>query len=184
MSATNYQFYRTHPEAIEQVVAAANITNQCTVLEPSAGEGHLVDAVLWRYPRRVVAVELCEVRHQILRQRYAHRFDVHTVCHDFLQTAWTDRFDRVVMNPPFNTEDGCPGEAAHVLHAYAAALKPGGVLTAIVTPRFLTAAHDEPPLNHRIRELVAGVFTPLPHNDAVGATRQTVLIRLEKPHAP
>jgi hypothetical protein len=93
------------------------------VLEPSAGTGSLVGAVLEVRPNaEVVAVE-----------QHATLAALVPGCHcvDFLRTSplggALGTFDAVIMNPPFSKGQ----DAKHVLHAYGF-LRRGGVLVAIM----------------------------------------------------
>jgi SAM-dependent methyltransferase len=114
------------------MVALADIEPGSEVLEPSAGTGRLLDALIcsngtdWNGAQisRLVAVELNGDLAQRLRQTYA--------CADVRQKDFLacngdlGKFDRVLMNPPFQNGD----DIRHIQHAVAM-LKPGGLLVAI-----------------------------------------------------
>jgi predicted RNA methylase len=120
------QFF-TPPALAQQVVEMADVYGR-TVLEPSAGRGALVRAALSGYAARVVAVE----RDAKLAEELtgATRAVVH--CANFLtrgaEDFERDRFDRIVMNPPFSRRQ----DIAHVMHALSL-LAPGGKLVAIMS---------------------------------------------------
>lgn len=121
-------FFPTPPALADRVVEEADIREGDLVLEPSAGKGDLIEAVLRRQPRcHVVAVERVWTLTAILREKFEHVKVEDPM--DFIewagQFAWPT-FDRVVMNPPFEKGQ----DADHVQAAYAL-LKPGGTLVSI-----------------------------------------------------
>jgi hypothetical protein len=120
----SYQYYPT-PEAVKQLVDDLTQSEQYhSVLEPSAGQGHLIKDM----QGQINCVEICPINQLILE---AKRYNV--VDNDFLKFAKSTykRYDRVVMNPPFSE-----GRAEkHVKTAYSL-LKDGGVLVAVVPASF------------------------------------------------
>lgn len=113
----SHQFYPT-PEALgRRAVELAQVGPDHTCLEPSAGIGSLAELMP---VARTACVEVSELHCEVLR---AKGFTVH--CRDFLST--TGRFDRIVMNPPFDQGRW----RAHLEHA-ATQLKAGGRLVAIL----------------------------------------------------
>lgn len=92
----SHQFYPT-PEIVAQAAAdAAEIGDTHTVLEPSAGHG---DLAAFLPKDRTHCVEISQLRCSVLRAR-----GFATECADFL--AWAparpERYERIVMNPPFS----------------------------------------------------------------------------------
>jgi len=105
------------------------------VLEPSAGEGALIWALMDSARQgsamlEVVAIELNPTRAKALRMAGLCEGGRHQVIEaDFLEVV-PERiglFDRIVMNPPFDRQN----DIAHVVHA-ARFLAPGGKLIAIM----------------------------------------------------
>lgn len=115
-----HQFYPT-PEALAtRAVELAQIGPDDVCLEPSAGTAGLADLM----PKdRTRCIEVSELRCSILS---AKGFTM-VSCADFLTLPAQQRYDRVVMNPPFDRGQW----QAHVEHA-AASLKPYGRLVAIL----------------------------------------------------
>lgn len=118
----SHQFYPT-PESVGAVaVEMADIGPEHSVLEPSAGHGHLADLL----PKdRTTCVEISPLHCQILRAKgYT---DV--VEGDFIlwSASCGKRFDRIVMNPPFDQ-----GRAKMHAEAAYSILNPGGVLTSVL----------------------------------------------------
>lgn len=140
-------FYTPDADA-ERMVDLADIEPGHVCVEPSAGKGALVDAMLRRQPAAIVALDV-DVHHvQHLRGKYREiqpsgaRVIVEQC--DFLElgplpTAEPDVYrlgvvppaDRIVMNPPFR--DG--QEVSHVKQAYRL-LRRGGVLVTVVSGAF------------------------------------------------
>lgn len=113
-----HQFYPTPESLAERVVAAADIEEHHTVLEPSAGLGALVRAIP---SAALTCVEVSDTHCAVLRELGV------TVEHaDFLK--WRGGlFDRIIMNPPFDQGRW----QAHVEHA-ASMLDNDGVLVAVL----------------------------------------------------
>lgn len=114
-----HQFYPTPDELAEHVVTMAEIESHHTVLEPSAGQGGLVDHIDDK--QRIQCVEYSEIHCEILRSKG------YNVDHcDFLNFN-RPIYDRIIMNPPFSE-----GRAKlHLEHAVKQ-LAPGGKLVAIL----------------------------------------------------
>lgn len=96
------------------------------VLEPSAGRGHLLSALIesekyrWRNPiGRVDVIEINVEHHPVLREKGFHVVDV-----DFLNHRSSISYDAIIMNPPFRNG------VDHVLHAWD--LLKDGELVAII----------------------------------------------------
>lgn len=93
----SHQFYPTPERLAKLAVDLAEIQPEHLCLEPSAGNGNLLQYL----PERAEAVEVSSLRCEILRARFkaAH---IHEA--NFLEWAVAagGRFDRIVMNPPFD----------------------------------------------------------------------------------
>lgn len=116
----SHQYYPTPERLAYEVVELAEINDQDTVLEPSAGQGHIADML----PKdRTTCVELAPLHCKVLA---AKGFRCHQA--DFLEWANTARsYTKIVMNPPYSK-----GRALHHLEAAASCLAPGGRLVAIL----------------------------------------------------
>ncbi|MFA5266219.1 MAG: methyltransferase [Opitutaceae bacterium] len=134
------QFFPTPPGIADRVARLARVEVGHRVLEPSAGTGMLIAALdrpTTYYD--LVAVELDPVRSSGLKRSFS---SINVRCCDFLTCGdELGRFDRIVMNPPF--ERGA--DIKHIEHALRF-LRPGGRLVAICANgprqrnRFLDAA--------------------------------------------
>ncbi len=121
-----FGFFETPEPLARLLVAAAEIKPGMTVLEPSAGRGALVREIQ-RITSEVVAVELLIANAKYMEAMFPR---VRTLIQgfDFLMLKMDERFDRVVMNPPFRAQ----ADIEHVTRAFSF-LKPGGRLVAIMS---------------------------------------------------
>lgn len=126
-------FYPTPAAVARRMAELADIQPRERVLEPSAGSGRLVDAILAAAPHAFV--DACETSQDLrdlleLKRRatpVGGRMAI--VGRDFLELAGPPVYDVVMMNPPFEKAD----DIRHVVHAWTHHLKPGGRLVAIVS---------------------------------------------------
>lgn len=95
----------TPADVAERMVAPSRHLSHARVLEPSAGHGALVSAVL--SAMRFVAVDACELDPEVA-SRIPHDPRVRVdVCDYLTRAAPTQPYDLAVMNPPY--EDGMDG---------------------------------------------------------------------------
>ena len=119
----NPDYYPTPPEVVEQMLDAASLRPGNLVLEPSAGDGRIVERVFRRmaeaywYEINTAAIETLQEKGYGGLQRGT----------DFMEAEPEPIYDAVVMNPPFSRNQG----RKHVMHAWEF-VKPGGVLVAIL----------------------------------------------------
>lgn len=119
-------YFPTPAAVVDRMTEAARLPEgPCLILEPEAGSGAICEGVVRVAPlAKVEAFEVNSRLREVLQMK-----GVALVGSDFMEAAPEPRFDRVVMNPPF--EDG--QDIAHVRHAFQF-LKPGGRLVAIMSP--------------------------------------------------
>lgn len=122
------QYYPTPIAVVKRVIGDGYGYKGARVLEPSCGCGRFMDA-LRDVGAEVVGCEVDPIRAAMCEAK-GHR----VMRVNFLETAATADFDRVVMNPPFYGRH----YAKHVRHALRF-LKPNGTLTAILP---ITARYD------------------------------------------
>lgn len=119
-------FFPTPPAVIARMLELADLRPGMTVLEPSAGKGDIVDAIL-ADGACPVSVSLYEYSHTLCDILKAKGYAAEAA--DFLAVEPpAGGFDRVIMNPPF---EGL-ADIDHVLHAFDF-LKPGGRLVAVMS---------------------------------------------------
>lgn len=141
------QFFPTPPdlageiaqEAVNQVGYLHDI-RPIRLLEPSAGQGALIDAFVRLHPDpSAVEITACEFdpqRHDDLLAR-----GLQVAAHDFLSYQPDEPFDLILMNPPFNLPGDASAWATHLKHAWGM-LAERGTLICIV-PR-TQRLHEHP----------------------------------------
>lgn len=121
-STVGVDFFPTPPSVAKELVEKADIEAGMKVLEPSAGNGRIADAIKAAGVEPDV-VELSSNLRAILSAK-GHN----VVAHDFTDYNPGPIYDRIVMNPPFSNRM----DVEHVRHAYDL-LKPGGRIVAIMS---------------------------------------------------
>lgn len=130
------QLFPTPSPLAQRMVELAELRAGMRVLEPSAGTGALVDAILASGARTNLTV--VEINHELAANLRSRVSDVRGL--DFLSCgAELGQFDRIIMNPPF--ENG--QDIKHIEHARTF-LKPGGKLVAICAGGPRQATHLQP----------------------------------------
>lgn len=123
------QAFFTPAAVAERAAEIADLADHHTIMEPSAGRGALVLAILGRAPKcRLYAYEQHPPYFKDLEAIKAKRpqeFILELV--DFLHVKPTQTFDRILMNPPYGKKQ----DAKHIQHA-ARFLASHGRLTAIL----------------------------------------------------
>ena len=118
-SNDDLDFFPTPAGIAEEMIETAGIEEGMTVLEPSAGMGHIADQMR-QFDIEPDVIEMSGARRELLEAK-----GYNLVGNDFLES--TGQYDRIIMNPPFSDRR----DFEHVKHAYSL-LKPGGRLVAIV----------------------------------------------------
>jgi protein-L-isoaspartate O-methyltransferase len=173
-------YFPTPRPLAEQLIELADVRAEHLVLEPSAGRGAIADLLAQVVPaERLYLCERDPTHHQAL-ERAGYR-PPQLICDDFLTTTkLPERFDRIVMNPPFEQQQ----DVAHVTRAYEL-LAPGGRLAAIASAG---VAFRTDKRTQALRELIernGGSITENPPKafKASGTSTHTVTLSLTKPAA-
>lgn len=120
------QLFPTPPEIAEKMADLAELEPGLCVLEPSAGTGNLIKAVLDRVDTEVLAYEINQGLCSVLERAYPS-YKLQVRWRDFLEvTEFQGQYPRILMNPPF--ENG--SDIKHINHARKF-LAPGGKLVAL-----------------------------------------------------
>jgi len=99
-------FYWTPESAVHKIMGHLECQDGDCILEPSAGEGHIVEAI-WSYARlkseykSPIVVKIAAVEVDPTRAAIAQRKGIPVQRKNFLEVAPKRMFDKVVMNPPF-----------------------------------------------------------------------------------
>lgn len=171
--------FPTPPELAARVIDEAGIESLHRVLEPSAGTGNLVDEILRRGACEVVAIEANPTVGQALRARFTETDPRLSVCvRDFMTVnGELGRFDRIVMNPPFERGQ----DAQHVRHAFEK-LNEGGRLVSIMSPGPFFRADSASVAFREWFDEVGGVVEDLPEGSfkASGTNVATRLVIIDR----
>jgi len=120
-----FQFFATPPHLAERLVEMADISSpDLMVLEPSAGQGAIVKALLAKEPGLIVhAYELMDINRSIVEKIK----DCVVLGDDFLKrnVVHEPLFDRIVANPPFSKNQ----DIEHIMYMYKSLNKGGRIVT-------------------------------------------------------
>tara|TARA_R110000850_G_scaffold3473_2_gene16771 strand:- start:567 stop:2672 length:2106 start_codon:yes stop_codon:yes gene_type:complete len=114
-------FFPTPKPLVETMLDMTGVLEGETILEPSAGLGHIAEAIKERYPDNELSC--IEFNHSLWEALEKKGFN--TEHENFLST--THKYDVIFMNPPFENHQ----DIDHVMHAFSL-LKEGGRLVAIM----------------------------------------------------
>lgn len=123
-----FQFYRTPSDLADRMVRIADVKPGDAVLEPSAGDGAILDA-LYRMidPSRFVDAFELDERHQKALAVYEPEATIYWG--DFLTSRGVRSYDKIIANPPFRNGQ----DVDHVKRMFDV-LKPGGRIVAVMSP--------------------------------------------------
>lgn len=119
------QFF-TPPDVAARMVEVADITSDVRILEPSAGTGNLLRAVFDVLQSGMSNTTAIEISPELIENLRVGFPAVTFRCADFLECIDERGFDRIIMNPPFDS--GL--DIKHIRHAESM-LAPGGRLVAL-----------------------------------------------------
>jgi phospholipid N-methyltransferase len=144
--------FPTPPDLARRMVELAEIEPGMCVLEPSAGSGNIVQAVVDAVDTEILAYEINpDLVAHLSRTFPSYRLQARRA--DFLEvTDFLGCYPRVLMNPPFDNG----ADIKHIMHA-AKFLKPGGRLVAICANGPRQQAQLKP-----WAEEHGGMYEPLP----------------------
>lgn len=89
------QFYPTKTDLAGIMIDLLEADDSHVILEPSAGQGGLVDMI--ENKNRIQCVEICELNCKVLEDK-----GYSVIPEDFLKLPVIDKYDRIIMNPPFS----------------------------------------------------------------------------------
>ncbi|MFA6102219.1 MAG: class I SAM-dependent methyltransferase [Victivallaceae bacterium] len=148
-----FNYFPTPDKVVRQLLELAELRPGMTVLEPSAGRGNIAYVMAKQGGAIVDCYELMEANYASLEITYLNKVERR----DFLTVEPEQRYDRVVMNPPFMKQS----DVKHVNHALKF-LKPGGRLVAVMSAGVIFRSNK---LTADFRDMVAdrgGEFIELP----------------------
>ena len=187
-----YQAFYT-PEKLAYQVAGLAMVRGHVVLEPSAGQGALIDACLGHEAEAVHAIELNPENKELLVEKCDAEADGpgQVAIGDFLEMEpdWFARwsggkspglYTRIVMNPPFTRNQ----DIRHVEHALKW-LAPGGILVAIMldNPDRLPFQALTQDLDRRIADGLCYSFIKVPGGTFKDTDVRTLILKVKAPVA-
>lgn len=92
-----FQFYPTPSDIAYKLVQLAELNDYEEVLEPSAGQGAIVDAIL--ADNNLANVSYCELMPEHSEFMLGKAIKL---ANDFMELPTSKKFDKVIANPPFN----------------------------------------------------------------------------------
>jgi hypothetical protein len=113
-------FFPTPQNIAQEMIDIADIKQGMTVLEPSAGMGHIAEMI------RDAGVEPDVVEYSSGRRELLEAKGFNVIGNDFMDIKDAS-YDRIIMNPPFSDRR----DIEHVKHAYSL-LKQGGRLVSVM----------------------------------------------------
>jgi len=172
-----FQFFGTSPELARELVIKAGLNKSSKkILEPSAGQGAIVNAIANALPG--TWVDVCENMAENLEILEQHP-NVHFICEDFLSIdkKYHNYYDRIIANLPFSNNQ----DIDHVMKMYEC-LKPGGRMVSIMSISWKHGTQKKQEnfkqwlkeMNAQEEKVPAGAFKKS------GTTVETIIITIDK----
>lgn len=129
-----YQFFGTPEKLADYLVEIAEISDDDEILEPSAGQGAIVNAINKVLPNTVVnCYELMKINQTILNKIP----NVNLLGDDFLK-ARNNHFDKIIANPPFSKNQ----DIKHIYKMYEC-LSTGGRIVTVASTHWLHSTNKK-----------------------------------------
>lgn len=169
-------YFPTPKTIVQRMIELADIQDGETILEPSAGNGNILDGVSEYIQNNGLSAELHGIEWSYSLRQILELKQYKLVANDFIEFVPFTKYDKVIMNPPF--EKG--KDVDHVLKAYDC-LKDGGRLIAIMSSHW-TFASDSKSIHFRSWLNDKGYYEKLPEGSfkESGTGVNTVLVVIEK----
>lgn len=172
-----FQFFETPKEVADLMVSKLVVVyTDEPFLEPSAGQGALVDAFLraYRYHTNMTLVELMPLNCSILKRK---GYDAEIVEDDFLQFNPNKKYKLILANPPFSKNQ----DIAHIRKMYDL-LDTNGSMVTLCSPHFMhTNGNKEIAFDDWLSEIGASIeILPAGTFKESGTNIETVLITINK----
>jgi hypothetical protein len=132
-----FQFFATPSALADKLVQLAEIKAGHFVLEPSAGQGAIVEAVTKQFPDMLVdCFELMDINREILKRKPGALI----IGDDFFKIKEYDRveYDRIIANPPFSKNQ----DIDHIVKMYDV-LAEGGRLVSIASKHWQLSSNKK-----------------------------------------
>jgi len=137
----DFQFFETPDDIADELVRLAfEVPYQIgRILEPSAGQGAIIDAIHRKDPDiKVWCFELMGTNSQILKDKYTEdQIGLYRES-NFLNTKNFDGYSMIIANPPFTKNQ----DIDHIMHMYKC-LEPGGKLVSIASNHWAESSNKK-----------------------------------------
>ena len=122
-------FFPTPPAVVDLMLKRSHLERGMRVLEPSAGNGNIADAINRQYSN--IDLDVVEINYTLREILTLKGYNL--IGDDIMQLSRSEvgEFERVIMNPPFERGQ----DMDHVRKTYDM-LAPNGILVAIMSPAF------------------------------------------------
>lgn len=147
-------YFPTPKSIVDQMIKLAELQEGETILEPSAGNGNIADSIT-ALGYKVDVIELNYSLQELLKLK-----GYNLITDDFLSYSNYNRYNKILMNPPFSLPNNRTADITHVKHAYKM-LKNNGRIVAIMSPHF-TFASDKESIDFREWLSDKGYYEKLP----------------------
>ena len=168
-----FQFFETPEELAVKLCDMAEITPDCSVVEPSVGKGRIADEILKRNPKNLKCYEInTDLENCLKEKEYSVEFL------DFLEVNEDDvSADRIVMNPPFSRQQ----DIDHVYKAYDC-LNPGGVIVSVMSMSHTFRTNKKSVLFRDFLQMTDAEFEILPEGTfkESGTLIRTCIVKIRK----
>ena len=153
-----FQFFATPDNLADELVRLAQIEESHTILEPSAGQGSIMNAIHKLFPNK--NVNWCEL--MSINQTFCQRIHNATfVCEDFFNHNVEEFYDRIIAKPPFAKNQ----DIDHINKMFEC-LKSGGRLVSISSTHWQISSNKKETafrewvedIRAEIKEIPAGTF--------------------------
>ena len=124
-------YFPTPPALVARMIELAELDRKHMILEPSAGQGHISDAICKTLNIHTNEITVCETLQKNIEILENKGYRVNPYDFFKLETPClvnNTKFDRILMNPPFEAQ----ADIVHVTTAFSL-LADGGVLAAIMS---------------------------------------------------
>ncbi|KAF6620463.1 N-6 DNA methylase [Paenibacillus sp. EKM102P] len=169
-------YFPTPKTIVERMIELVDIQDGETILEPSAGNGNILDGVNEYIQDNNLNAELHGIEWNHTLRQILELKQYKLVANDFIEFTPFTKYNKIIMNPPFEKSK----DVDHVLKAYDC-LKDGGRLIAIMSPHW-TFANDTKSIQFRNWLNDKGYYEKLPEGSfkESGTGVNTVLVVIEK----
>lgn len=178
----------TPPEVVQQMIARAAIRAELPIndepplkiLEPSAGSGNIADALRDMFGDKV-DVTCIELNYDLQQLLTLKGYTTHGA--DFIEWKTTERYSRILMNPPFEKWEGEGWQdITHVRKAYSL-LRAGGAVVSVMSQGSLTRDDKQSREFVQWLDRIGGYYELLPEGSfkASGTNVATAIVVIWKP---